>query len=313
MASPNTWSPYYSNNYKDCSNGICSIYCPQWCYIVFPPPPPSGTGADSGAGGATNFSPILISIIGILASAFLLIAYYTLISKYCKRRRNESQAPPTTDLTSHMRHHEAPGEPPPATAGLDQSLIESITVCYYKKEDHHGLELEGATECSVCLSEFQENEKLRLLPKCSHAFHVQCIDAWLRTHSNCPLCRATCQVDRSSSLNVSSLRVGPSRDLVVVVEDPGTGYRTEAVVEYSENNCVQEDFEEFIRSTPVRRNCLLVSDVLQISEEEEEEIIGSSRGICEENGIGTERSMSPGRFGSTSTHDDKGKDPVVPD
>lgn len=49
--------------------------------------------------------------------------------------------------------------------------------------------IEG-TECSVCLSEFQEEEMLRLLPKCNHAFHVSCIDTWLRSHTNCPLCRA---------------------------------------------------------------------------------------------------------------------------
>lgn len=49
--------------------------------------------------------------------------------------------------------------------------------------------MEG-TECSVCLNEFQEDETLRLLPKCNHAFHIPCIDTWLRSHTNCPLCRA---------------------------------------------------------------------------------------------------------------------------
>ncbi|XP_062073596.1 RING-H2 finger protein ATL52-like isoform X2 [Humulus lupulus] len=72
------------------------------------------------------------------------------------------------------------------TNGLDEALIKSITVCKFKKGD--GL-IEG-TDCSVCLSEFQEDESIRLLPKCSHAFHIHCIDTWLRSHSNCPLCRA---------------------------------------------------------------------------------------------------------------------------
>lgn len=49
--------------------------------------------------------------------------------------------------------------------------------------------MEG-TDCSVCLSEFQQDDTLRLLPKCSHAFHIQCIDRWLKSHTNCPLCRA---------------------------------------------------------------------------------------------------------------------------
>ena len=29
----------------------------------------------------------------------------------------------------------------------------------------------GALECVVCLSEFDDDETLRLLPKCSHVFH----------------------------------------------------------------------------------------------------------------------------------------------
>ena len=72
------------------------------------------------------------------------------------------------------------------TIGLQQSIINSITVCKYKKGE--GL-IEG-TECSVCLSEFRQDETLRLLPKCNHAFHIPCIDTWLRSHTNCPLCRA---------------------------------------------------------------------------------------------------------------------------
>lgn len=72
------------------------------------------------------------------------------------------------------------------TTGLQQSIISAITVCKYKKGE--GL-IEG-TECSVCLSEFEEDETLRLLPKCNHAFHLPCIDTWLRSHTNCPMCRA---------------------------------------------------------------------------------------------------------------------------
>ncbi|XP_056160593.1 E3 ubiquitin-protein ligase Os04g0590900-like [Syzygium oleosum] len=56
----------------------------------------------------------------------------------------------------------------------------------YKKDD--GGLIEGT--CSVCLGEFQEDESIRLLPKCTHGFHVPCIDTWLKSHSNCPLCRS---------------------------------------------------------------------------------------------------------------------------
>ncbi|XP_061948722.1 E3 ubiquitin-protein ligase RING1-like [Populus nigra] len=105
--------------------------------------------------------------------------------------------------------------------GLQQSVIDSITVFKFKKDE--GL-IDG-TECSVCLSEFQEDESLRLLPKCSHAFHISCIDTWLRSHKNCPLCRAPI--------------VSDNFDAQVALTVPTTSYlssREEPQMENSENN-----------------------------------------------------------------------------
>ncbi|KAJ1296899.1 hypothetical protein BS78_01G337200 [Paspalum vaginatum] len=45
-------------------------------------------------------------------------------------------------------------------------------------------------DCAVCIAEVAAGEAARLLPRCGHAFHVDCVDMWLRTHSTCPLCRA---------------------------------------------------------------------------------------------------------------------------
>jgi hypothetical protein len=47
----------------------------------------------------------------------------------------------------------------------------------------------GPFDCAVCLSEFADHDRLRLLPLCGHAFHVACIDVWLRSSATCPLCR----------------------------------------------------------------------------------------------------------------------------
>ncbi|XP_015082226.1 RING-H2 finger protein ATL54-like [Solanum pennellii] len=73
------------------------------------------------------------------------------------------------------------------TVGLHPSVISTITIHKYKRGE--GL-IEG-TECSVCLSEFRQNETFKILPTCNHAFHVPCIDTWLKSHTNCPMCRAS--------------------------------------------------------------------------------------------------------------------------
>ncbi|KAL1542325.1 putative RING-H2 finger protein ATL36 [Salvia divinorum] len=46
-------------------------------------------------------------------------------------------------------------------------------------------------QCSICLSEYHEEDSLRFLPLCGHSFHAACIDIWLQQHSTCPVCRVS--------------------------------------------------------------------------------------------------------------------------
>ncbi|KAL6986866.1 hypothetical protein U1Q18_041447 [Sarracenia purpurea var. burkii] len=42
--------------------------------------------------------------------------------------------------------------------------------------------------CCICLAKYAENDELRELP-CSHFFHVECSDKWLKIKASCPLCK----------------------------------------------------------------------------------------------------------------------------
>lgn len=44
-------------------------------------------------------------------------------------------------------------------------------------------------DCPICLAEFMEGERVRILPECCHSFHADCIDAWLVSNASCPSCR----------------------------------------------------------------------------------------------------------------------------
>ncbi|KAE8715822.1 E3 ubiquitin-protein ligase RHA2A [Hibiscus syriacus] len=47
----------------------------------------------------------------------------------------------------------------------------------------------SSNQCTVCLSELEEGEKVRKL-KCKHTFHKDCLDRWLQQYwATCPLCR----------------------------------------------------------------------------------------------------------------------------
>ena len=43
--------------------------------------------------------------------------------------------------------------------------------------------------CSICIEQVNDKEIVKRLPKCGHLYHADCIDSWINTHSECPVCR----------------------------------------------------------------------------------------------------------------------------
>ncbi|KAF0916568.1 hypothetical protein E2562_007643 [Oryza meyeriana var. granulata] len=74
--------------------------------------------------------------------------------------------------------------PAAATAGLRKKELRRIPVEVYGAKSRV-----PDTECAICLGDFADGDKVRVLPRCHHGFHVRCIDTWLAAHTSCPTCR----------------------------------------------------------------------------------------------------------------------------
>ncbi|KAG4909873.1 RING-H2 finger protein ATL1 [Glycine max] len=133
-----------------------------------------------------NYSFLVILVIGMMFTAFFLIGYYILVVKCCLNWPHVDHV----RIFSLSRSHEDPSAPYSTASeprGLEEAVIKLIPVIQFKPEEGE----RSFSECSVCLSEFQQDEKLRVIPNCSHVFHIDCIDVWLQNNAYCPLCRRT--------------------------------------------------------------------------------------------------------------------------
>lgn len=136
---------------------------------------------------------IMVSAIIVL---FLVVLFVFLLHVYARwfwrqsarlSRRNRRRS------ASMRRRFYFSGEEPARlrNVGLDSAVLEILPIYLYKSQD-----FTDGLECAVCLCEFEESEKARLLPNCGHSFHVDCIDMWFRSHSTCPVCRTRAQPEQ---------------------------------------------------------------------------------------------------------------------
>ncbi|CAI0443101.1 unnamed protein product [Linum tenue] len=114
---------------------------------------------------------------------------------------------------------------------MESSTAELIPA--YKFYKGMGLMKEDGGTCAICLCEFEEGEELKTLPECVHSFHVGCIDMWLYSHSNCPMCRT----DAAPSPQVS-FQEEEGDGGAVEVGDRNSGVTLEGIIVHSRPDVV---------------------------------------------------------------------------
>lgn len=145
-----------------------------------------GDGGQGPALAMSFHSSVAVTIV-VLTTMFTLTFLLLLYAKHCKivASRNGRGAGGSHGSPNRTRPSFSAGNLSRKDSGVERSVIDALPV--FKFASLQGLK-EGL-ECAVCLSRFEGSEVLRLLPKCRHAFHVDCVDTWLESHSTCPLCR----------------------------------------------------------------------------------------------------------------------------
>ncbi|KAI3748075.1 hypothetical protein L6452_10929 [Arctium lappa] len=142
---------------------------------------------------STKINPAVLFIIIILALLFFISGLLHLLVRFLAKHHsssNTSQSNTYPDSsTSNALQRQLQQLFHLHDSGLDQAFIDTLPVFMYTQVV--GTNYKQSFDCAVCLSEFNEMDKLRLLPTCSHAFHINCIDTWLLSNSTCPLCRNT--------------------------------------------------------------------------------------------------------------------------
>ncbi|XP_048536163.1 E3 ubiquitin-protein ligase EL5-like [Triticum urartu] len=136
---------------------------------------------------AAAAATMLAAVMAIFLS-FVLCFYIFLCAK---RSRGGAPPPPGSGVMAHLRFLFCGGDgragagdgvaPWFYDGGLDDASMASLP----RREVAKG----EAMDCAVCITELAAGETARVLPRCGHGFHVDCVDMWLKSHSTCPLCR----------------------------------------------------------------------------------------------------------------------------
>ncbi|KAL6537360.1 hypothetical protein OROMI_025894 [Orobanche minor] len=136
----------------------------------------------------------VIELTGKIMVVAIIILFVSLVFIFClhlyakwywyRRQENPTAASATTTILRRYDYQESTLVSASSCHGLNPIVLKTLPVVVFDPN-----EFKDGLECAVCLCEVSKGEKTRLLPKCNHGFHLDCIDMWFQSHPTCPLCR----------------------------------------------------------------------------------------------------------------------------
>ncbi|KAL6540770.1 hypothetical protein OROMI_024653 [Orobanche minor] len=127
---------------------------------------------------------MVVAIIILFVSVVFIFCLHLYAKWYWYRRQENPTA--ASDATTRRRRSDYQESTlvSASSHGINPIVLKTLPVVVFDPN-----EFKDGLECAVCLCEVSKGEKTRLLPKCNHGFHLDCIDMWFQSHPTCPLCR----------------------------------------------------------------------------------------------------------------------------
>jgi len=153
----------------------------------------TGDNAHSEAAHA-DFSPSATSSTAVAATSSISMQQDPSVSSPPIPGLGLADANASPIMRSRARSAASPLERSPAggvrswMVAAESAKLERLTVAAtYQMPTRRGFQKE-AVECAICMDSFLHGELIRTLP-CCHRFHACCVDPWLTSRWQCPLCK----------------------------------------------------------------------------------------------------------------------------
>uniref|UniRef100_A0A0E0H0N3 RING-type domain-containing protein n=1 Tax=Oryza nivara TaxID=4536 RepID=A0A0E0H0N3_ORYNI len=179
-----------------------------------PSQPVSGATIVEGGSPGSNFDANIVMILAVLLCALICALGLNSIVRCALRCSSRMVVDPEPSRVTRL-----------AQSGLRRKALRSMPILLYST----GLKLNTVSPmCAICLSDFEDGEHVRVLPKCNHGFHVRCIDRWLLARSTCPTCRqslfgAPQKASGCSESEGSQAEPAPARPVLAPLRPEGLG------------------------------------------------------------------------------------------
>jgi hypothetical protein len=83
----------------------------------------------------------------------------------------------------------------------EDDMNKFISSFNYDKNDkkwEEDIKIKNQTNCTICLADYEDGDKVGYLKTCGHLFHIECIKKWLLEFNHkCPVCRFSADPDKN--------------------------------------------------------------------------------------------------------------------